>query len=531
VRSGQISEVEIFIGLLVTISLLVELAQPLHVPSPVLLVLAGLVLGFLPGLPAPVLDPDTFFFFFLPPLVYSEAFLFSTDRLKAHGVEISLLAVGLVAATAAAVAVVAHAALGLPWAAAFVLGAVVGPTDPASAGAVIRRLGVSPQVATILEGESLVNDGMALVIYKLAVAAAVDGTFSLAHAVPELFWVVLGGVGTGALVAWLWARLRRWVTQPEVEISFSLVMPFAAYFPAERLGASGVLAAVTTGLLVGRQAAAISPRARLTGHAFWEMLTFLLNSTLFLLVGLSFPHVVHRLRAHPGVELFWQAAAIAATVIALRLAWMLLLPRLAALIAPGKSWRPGRRELLVLGWSGMRGGVSLAAALSIPVMAGGHPFPGRDQIIFLTYMVLLATLLVPGVTLSPLVRRLGLAGGGRTAADAEARLHILRAALEHLDELVHADELPDELAERLRELYRKQFDRLVEGAADAPPGSEDGNGHIEAELRARRGALAAQRAALAELESTDRIGASAAESVARELDAEDERWPDQTPKG
>jgi Na+/H+ antiporter len=502
----------------------------LHVPYPVLLVLAGLALGFVPGLPAPVLNPDAFFFFFLPPLVYSEAFLFSTERLKAHAAEISLLAVGLVAATAVAVAVVAHAALGLPWAAAFVLGAVVGPTDPASAGAVIHRLGVSPQLATILKGESLVNDGMALVIYKLAIAAAVSGTFSLAHAIPEFFWVVLGGVGTGALAAWLWARLRRWITQPEVEISFSLVMPFAAYFPAERLGASGVLAAVTSGLLVGRQLPVISPRARLTGHAFWEMLTFLLNSTLFLLVGLSFPHIVHRLRAHPGIELLWQAVVIAAVVIALRVAWMVMLPRLVSLVAPGSAWRPGRRELLVLGWSGMRGGVSLAAALSVPVMAGAHPFPGRDQIIFLTYMVLLATLLVPGVTLAPLVRRLGLAAGGRAGVDSEARLHILRAALEHLDELVHADELPDELAERLREVYRKQFERFAEGATDAPPGDGNGRGEDdpEAELRARRGALAAQRAALADLESADLIDASAASSIARELDAEAEHWADRS---
>jgi CPA1 family monovalent cation:H+ antiporter len=270
------------------IALLTELARPLGIPYPIVLVLGGLALGFVPGLPAPALDPSTFFFFFLPPLVYSEAFLFSTDDLKANGPEIFVLAVGLVLATTLVVAAIAHALIGLPWAAAFVLGAVLGPTDPVAASAVIRRLGVSGRLVTILEGESLVNDGVALVVYKLAISAAGAGAFSAGHAVAEFVWVAFGGVATGTVVAWSSMRLRRWIQEPDVEITLSLVMPFAAYFPAERLGVSGVLAAVTAGVLLGRRAHVTSPATRLRRHAFWDVLVFLLNSALFLLVGLTF---------------------------------------------------------------------------------------------------------------------------------------------------------------------------------------------------------------------------------------------------
>jgi CPA1 family monovalent cation:H+ antiporter len=444
-------DAEIFIGLLLAISFLVELSRPLGIPYPVLLVVGGLLLGFVPGLPAPTLDPGTFFFFFLPPLVYSEAFRFSTEELRSVAGEVMLLAVGLVLATAACVALAAHELLDITWSAAFVLGAVVGPTDPVSATAIIRRVGVSPRVATILEGEALVNDGSALVVYKLAVAAAVSGTFSVASALPKAAWVIAGGIAIGVAVPALWSLLRRRFAEPETQVALSLVMPFAAYFPAERLGVSGVLAAVTTGLLLGRRAHVTAPGTRLRRHAFWEVLVFLLNSALFLLVGLTFPDVLRRLGETASLDLVWHAVALAVIVVGLRLLWMFLLPRLVAVLEPCRSGRPSAGELLVLGWSGMRGGVSLAAALAVPLSVSGHPFPGRDEIIFLAYMVLLATLVLPGLTLGPLIRRLGI-GSGRPAAPSDARAHLLRAAVEHLDELARNDELPDEIADMLRTL-------------------------------------------------------------------------------
>jgi CPA1 family monovalent cation:H+ antiporter len=506
-----VPETEIVIGLLVAIAVLAELARPLRVPYPVLLVLAGLALGFVPGLPAPRLDPDTFFFFFLPPLVYSEAMLFPSRELYANRIEISALAVGLVLFTAAAVAAVAHEVVGLPWAPAFVLGAVVGSTDPVAATSVIRRLGVGRRVATILQGEALVNDGTALVVYRLAISAAATGTFSLTHAIPEFCWVAAGGVTTGAVAAWIWERTQRWITEPEVEISFSLVMPFAAYFPAERLGVSGVLAAVTAGLLVSRRLDTMSAAARLKGHAFWGMLTFLLNSTLFLLVGLSFPAVLDRLGDDSAAGLVWDAVAIAATVVGVRLLWMFAAPPVLSILTGGRTWRPAPGELFILGWSGMRGGVSLAAALSIPELVDGRPFPGRDTILFLTYMVLLATLVVPASTLGPLINRLGLGSSDAQAhTDDAAHAHILRAAVEHIEELVREGALPADVAERLVTLYELRLDGIEPGV--------NGDAAGAAELSARRGMLAAQWAALADLRESDRIGEQAARDVEQRLE-------------
>jgi CPA1 family monovalent cation:H+ antiporter len=381
-----------------------------------------------------------------------------------------------------------------------------------AASAVIGRLGVSGRLVAILEGESLVNDGVALVVYKLAISAAAAGAFSVGHAAAELVWVACGGVATGAVVAWSSMRLRRWIQEPDVEITLSLVMPFAAYFPAERLGVSGVLAAVTAGLLLGRRAHVTSPGTRLRRHAFWDVLVFLLNSALFLLVGLTFPDVLHRLGDVPPGNLLWHAVVIAAFVMTLRLAWVFLLRNVPV------------TELFVLGWSGMRGGVSLAAALSIPVAAGGHPFPGRDEIIFLTYIVLLATLVVPGLTLSSLIRRLEVGVGERQArSDARARAHLLRAALEHIDELARNEELPEDIADLLRELYESRLDGL-RPVLRAPDSDGDGPVPPEAALAARRGAVAAQRAALADLEDSGEISSETARRIEEELDLEDQGY-------
>jgi CPA1 family monovalent cation:H+ antiporter len=504
------SDVETIVGLLAVVALLAQLARRLRVPYPIVLVLAGLVLAAIPGLEAPTLDPETFFLLFLPPLLYSEAFLYSTEALRAAAAEIALLAVGLVLATAAAVAVVAHLVAGLPWAPAFALGAVVGPTDPVSATTIIRRLGVSESVVTILEGESLVNDGTALVLYKLAIAAAGAAAFSIWYALGEFVWVSFGGVAIGILAAALAAWARRWITVMEAELTLSLLMPFVAYLPAERLGVSGVLAAVTAGVLLGSRSHETSAGTRLRRHAFWDVVVFVLNSLLFLLIGLAMPEVLGRIGNADAGALAFRALVLSATVIGLRVAWMLLV---APLVAP----RP-RRELIVLGWSGMRGGVSLAAALAVPVMAGGHPFPARDEIVFFAYAIMLATLVIPGLTLGPLIDRLGVASPDESArGETQARAHILQAALEHIDELAERNELPEEIAGRLRELYESRLYALAGGAAPAAE-LEDPS---DAVLRAQRGVVAAQRAALAELAAAGDLGDAAAREVGRELDVDE----------
>jgi len=508
-----IHAVEILVGGLAAIALLVQFAHRLQIPPPIVLVLGGLALGFVPGLPRLELEPDVALFLLLPPLLYSEAFLASTAELRAHAREIVLLAVGLVVATAALVAVVAHTLIGLPWASAFVLGAVVGPTDPVSATTIIRRLGVSGRLATILEGEALVNDGTALVMYRLAIAAAITGTFSLSHAAAEFVVVAAGGVLVGVIVAVLVDRLRRWITVMEAEITLSLLIPFVAYLPAERLEVSGVLAAVTAGLLNGRRSDVSPAETRLRRHAFWEVLSFLLNSTLFLLVGLAFPHVLARLGDTPALDLAIEALLVAALVMALRLAWMFLVPRVAL-----DDRRVSTGELLVLSWSGMRGGVSVAAALAVPVAAGGQPFPGRDEIIFFAYVVVLATLVIPGLTLGMLIRRLGIASGrAQDRVDARAREHILRAAIEHLEELVRNDDLPEALAGHLRALYEARIEPETPVAIPATTPDDE-----RLVLEARRGALAAQRAVLANLQEHELIGVTAAREVERELELEEQ---------
>jgi monovalent cation/hydrogen antiporter len=425
---------------------------------------------------------------------------------------VGLLAVGLVVVTAGAVAVVAHALTGLPWPAALVLGAVVSPTDPVSATAIIRRLGVSGRIATILEGESLVNDGTALVLYRLGIAATVAGALSPTRAFAQFVWVSVGGVLTGALAARLVAVVRRWITVSEVEITLSLIMPFVAYLPAERIGVSGVLAAVTAGLLVGRQPPLTSAGTRLRRHAFWEVLAFLLNSTLFLLIGLAFLDVLHRLHGATAVDLASEVALVAATVMGLRFLWMLLVTRVPNALRRSRGDRLPRGELLVLGWSGMGGGVSLAAALAVPVAAGGESFPGRAEIIFVTYVVVLATLVVPGLTLGPLIGRLGIAAGEAQ----RARAHIAHAAIEHLDELARNDDLPHEVAERLRELYTSRVDGRAPASADTVSPEP-----YSALAHARRAGVAAQRAALTELELQHRIGPAAAREIEQQLDLEE----------
>jgi Na+/H+ antiporter len=503
------SDVESIIGLLAVVALLAQLARRLSVPYPIVLVLAGLLLALVPGLHRPALDPEAFFLLFLPPLLYSEAYLFSPVALREAAADIALLAVGLVVATAVAVAAVAHAVAGLPWAAAFVLGAVVGPTDPVSATSVIRRLGISGRVVTILEGESLVNDGTALVIYRLAISAAGAAAFSAWHALGEFVWVTLGGIAVGVLAARAAFWVRRSFTVMEAEVTVSLLMPFVAYLPAERLGVSGVLAAVTAGLLLGRRPDEMSAGARLRRHAFWEVVVFVLNSVLFLLIGLAMPDVLGRIVDGDAGTLAVRALLLSATVIGLRMTWLLLVAW------PGS---PGSRaERFVLGWCGMRGGVSLAAALAVPAMAGGHPFPARDEIVFFAYAIVLATLVIPGLTLGWLIDRLGLAPREERAhIDSRARAHILNAALEHIDELAERDELPEEIIARLRQLYESRLAGLAPVPGPAAPS--------EAFQRAQDGVVAAQRAALAELESAGRIDEAAAQELGVELGLDEHRY-------
>src|SRR3954468_15517072 len=320
------AEAEILVFLLLAVALLASVGLRWNVPYPVVLVVGGLALSLVPGLPVPELDPDVVFFAFLPPLLYAAAFQASAYELRANAAPIGLLAVGLVLVTVGAVAAVGHWVVGLPWAAAFVLGAVLGPTDPVSAGAVIRRLGAPARIETILEGEALVNDGTGLTAYKVAVAAA-GASVTVAGTAGGFLAVSFGGVAIGLAAGWLSSKVREMINDPSLDVVLSLLTPFAAYVPAERVGASGVLAVVTAGLLVGhRSLDIIEAGTRLRTISFWDALTFLLNSLLFLLIGLQLPSIVDRIQGSSPATLALQALLVAAVAIAIRMAWMFAVP-------------------------------------------------------------------------------------------------------------------------------------------------------------------------------------------------------------
>jgi monovalent cation/hydrogen antiporter len=512
----------LLLALMVAVAGLSVLARLVRVPYPILLVLGGLVLGFLPGMPDVALPPELVLVAFLPPLLYWAGFFSSPRDLRADTRAISLAAVGLVLATTVAVAVAANAAVdGLGWAAAFALGAIVSPTDPLAATAIGRRMGVPRRLITVLEGESLVNDATALVAYRLAVAAVASGTFVAWQAGLRFVVGAAGGVAVGLVVGWVVAEVRRRLEDPVVEIVVSVVTGYAAYLPAEQLGVSGVLAAVTTGLYVGWRAPQLaSASTRLLGFSFWEVLVYLANAVLFILVGLQLHPILRQLAGTSVATLVGQAVLVSVVVIAVRLGWVFSVPYLIRLLDRRPSQigrRLGARERLVLGWSGMRGAVSLAAALALPL-----DFPMRDLILFLTFAVILATLVLQGLTLPTLIRRLRLHDDGAEAKEElRARLAATHAALERLDELAVEDWTRDDTVDRLHRLFEFRRRRLKARAGIwEDDGAED---QSLAYQRLVRELLQAQRQAIVRLRNQGEISNDVMHRIERELDLEDTR--------
>jgi monovalent cation/hydrogen antiporter len=512
----------LLLALMVAVAGLCVLARLIGVPYPILLVLGGLVLGFVPGMPEVELPPELVLVAFLPPLLYWAGFFSSPRDLRADARAISLVAVGLVLATMAAVAVAAHAVVdGLSWPAAFALGAIVSPTDPLAATAIGRRLGVPRRLITMLEGESLVNDATALVAYRVAVAAAVSGGFVVWQAGLRFVVGAAGGVVVGLLVGWLVAEVRRRLDDPVVEIVISVVTGYVAYLPAELLDVSGVLAAVTAGLYVGWRAPDLaSPSTRLLGFSFWEVMVYLANAVLFILVGLQLHPILSALDGTAVAVLVGQAALISAVVVGVRVGWVFTTPYLIRLLDRRPSQmlrRIGARERLVIGWSGMRGAVSLAAALALPV-----DFPMRNLILFLTFAVILATLVLQGLTLPTLIRRLRLTGdGAEEQEELRARMAATKAALDRLDELAGEDWTRDDTVARLHGLFEFRRRRLKARAGIwEDDGAED---RSMAYQRLVRELLEAQRQAIVRLRNQGVISNDVMHRIERELDLEDIR--------
>jgi Na+/H+ antiporter len=518
----------VLVSLLVAVAVLSAAARAINVPYPIVLVVGGLALGFLPGLPNAELEPDLVLVLFLPPLLYSAAFYANLLDLRQDLRPISMLAIGLVLVTMCTVAVVAHAMIdGLSWGAAFALGAIVAPTDPVAATAIARRMNVPRRVVTVLEGESLVNDGTALVCYRVAVAAAVGGTFSLFDAGLEFVLGAAGGIAVGVAVGWAICQIRRRLDDVPVEITISLLSGYAAYLPAEALHPfgvhfSGVLAAVTTGIVVGWQAPRIStPQMRLQGYAVWDTLVFLLNALLFVLIGLQLPLILDELSGESPQALIGYAVAVSGAVILTRLVWshtIVWVVRALDRRAVQRARRTPWRERTVVAWSGMRGSVSLAAALALPT-----DFPRRDLVLFLTFAVIFATLVLQGLTLPLLIRRLGVRGDDREEREELlGRQAATAAALSHIDELAGEEWTRDETAQRMRQLYQYRHDRLAARAGE--PGVGDGYEHRSLKYQKMvRSVLDAQRREIVRLRNAGEISNEVMHRLERELDLEDAR--------
>ncbi len=461
------SSVELIICLLVLTAGLAWLASRVKVPYPIFLTLAGLAISVLPrvfpGHLKPLeLNPEIVFLIFLPPLLYYAGLLTSWRDFKANLRPISLLAVGLVLFTTCLVAMVAHYLVGLDWAPAFVLGAIVSPPDAVAATAITQRLRIPKRIVTILEGESLVNDASALIAYSFAVMAVKSGEFSATSAGIKFFVSSAGGVAVGYVVGRFMAWLRPRLHDSSVEGMFALLIPYIAYLPAEWLHVSGVLSVVTAGVYVGRRLPEITTsQHRLRLYAVWDTLVFLLNGLIFILIGLQLPAVIERLDGTAWSYLVGSVVVIGLTAIVVRIVWVIpaaYLPRLLKSIR-NREPKPDPRQVFLVSWVGLRGIVSLAAALALPLVTNqGTPFPGRDLIIFITFGVILITLVGQGLTLPLVIKFLRIKPDDIEEREEEtARLQLANAALMRLQVLAITNEDAQEVIDRVRQPYEERL--------------------------------------------------------------------------
>jgi len=521
-------QAEIIVLLFAAVAVLAVVACKLRLPYPIVLVISGLALSFVPRLPEVKLNPDTVFYFILPALVYPAALFTSWRDFRRNLRTILLLAIGLVLTTMVAVAWIAHAVVpGLPWAAAFALGAIVSPPDAIAATAIIRRLGVPHRIQVILEGESLVNDATALVALQFAIGALVSGTFSPSYAAARFIWAAAAGIGFGLLVGVVMRWVQSHLDDPPIQITISLVTPFIAYLPAERLHASGVLATVAAGIFLGwHSPVMISARTRLQVYAFWETAMFLLNGFVFIVIGLQLPGILHTLNRESLTGAVVSAIIICAAVILVRFAWVIpaaYLPRLLSSKLRMRDPIPSWQNIAIVSWAGMRGVVSLAAAFALPLaLSDGSSFPDRDYILFFAFSVIFTTLILQGLTLPLLIRKLGITHDGE--ADEEerrARLEANNAAIELIEELRANGKFSPDAVARLRAEYDERVEQL-QLCAENP---DDCRGEIATPQyqRLQRKALRVERQTIIRLRNERVINDDALRRIQRDLDLAETR--------
>ena len=512
------SQLEAVLLLLTGVLVIMSIARRFTVPYPIFLVLGGLVLSFVPRVPVVHLDPDLVFLVFLPPVLWAAAYFTSLRDFRFNLRTISLLAVGLVIVTTAAVAAVARAIVpGMPWAAAFALGAIVSPPDAVAATAIARKVNLPHRLVTVLEGESLVNDATALVLYRAAVMAAVTGTFVLNATLLQFVVAAVGGVAVGLLVGALTRLALRYTDESLTAIAITLVSPYAAWLVSERIHVSAVLACVAGGVYVRQGFSEVTaPAVRLQARAVWDLLVFLLNGVIFVLIGLQVGAI--RETGLPGGlgHFVVKGALISATAIAVRLVWVPLgavIPRLLSRRLRARDPLPPFSHMLVVGWAGMRGIVSLAAALALPLS-----FPYRSEIILFTFVLILSTLVVQGLSLTPLIRLLRVSEDDTLQREeAYAREEAARAALAHVETLIGEPWARREELERVRDRYTQ---RVRQASPIALGGDEESAKARAAYRRLRHRAIEAERRRLIELRDEGAISDEVLHRLEQELDVE-----------
>jgi monovalent cation/hydrogen antiporter len=518
-----VGEYELFtLAVAITVVMIIGrvVADRLEVPEAIVLLVLGVLVSLIPQVPNIDLPPNLVLFIFLPPLVYNAAFFSAPRETRENAVPISALAFGATAVTILVVGAVTRLVLPtVGWAAALAFASAVAPTDAVAATSVLKRLGAPQRIVTIMEGESLINDGVALTAFGLAVEAMAH-PFTFGYSLVRLVEVVLGGTAYGLGVALVVERLRHHVRDPSVQILITLITPFVAYVPAEELNVSGVLATVVSGVYLGtRTEGMLQAASRASGAIFWRTLVFLLESALFVLLGLELRTVVNHLSSAYSVG--WLAGAAAAevtAVIMIRMAWELIVSPLISFL-PGRHSKYVRnpwRQRLVIGWGGMRGAISLAIALTLPLTEAGHRFTERPTLVFLAAVVVVATLVGQGLTLAPLVRALGL---GETEEqrrrEAVARARVTEAGLARLDQLAEAGEVDEDTANVYRQLFELRLERVRAALGDTDGDGPGDTSGFRAEL------ARAQRDKLNELYQARKINDEIRRSISRTLDLQE----------
>jgi monovalent cation/hydrogen antiporter len=517
---------QIFLILLAVLAGTALLARRIDVAPAILLLLAGIMLAFVPGMPTVELPPELVLLVFLPPLIYSASVAMSWREFRSNLRPIILLSVGCVIFTACAVATATHYLIGLPWGIGFLLGAIVAPPDVVAPLAIARKLGMPRRILVVLEGEGLANDATALILYRFAVAAISTGVFSLPKATGTFAVIVIGEILFGVAVGWLSLRARHHARDPQVEITMSLLTPYLAYWIPEHLGGSGVIATVTCGLYISWNGPLlIASATRLQGIFFWDLVIYLVEGLLFLLTGFQMRLLFEKSKAFPLQDILFTTALVAIIVIVARFAWVYpatYLPRLLSKRTRERDPAPSWQAAFVVAFTGVRGAVSLAAALALPfTLPGGEAFPYRDMILFVAFGVIFITLVGLGLGLPAVVRWLGVAKDGRSEHIAEheaeiaARREALDAALKSLDAITDDRELSDEVVKLLRARHEIRTSQL--------PSSLDPDAHdiTAAGTALTRELIAAERKFIHVLLRNGKITDETRRRIERDLDLEE----------